>query len=1330
MSSTRTGVGGPRSIALFAALAMFLSMMPVFFAPLPAHAAPAADGNPDLLVAACGLEVLFVIDETGSMNDNTGQETDLENAYTDFATALDGTASTLAVIEFSSYPETYNTADPIPGSPDSARRVTSDYVDPGTIIGYPGGVGNATSTSSYNPGGYTNWQEALWEASLFSASKGYPDLLIFFTDGNPNTVDGGGFGATGNDAAALAAKTHADSLKANGVHMLGIGLGLADGTSSETRLASVTGNEQGTTGSFDIVHDDYILLSDSDEIADALDAVSDQLCNTTINITKWIPGSTAASFNGGTGTGAGFVKDSGWTFDATLSDTSGASWVNGGTPPGATGGSGSVLFKYALDDRGDTADATITETVQNGYGLLGGNCVVTPLNGSAQAAVPFNSNGWTIQNIPDRASVECDVYNQASFLSLNKTVIADDGGNPNESQFNLKAQGNSYGGLVQGNGDQGPALVPADDYVLSESGPDGYTSSGWSCGNAAMNGATVTVPVGAHVICSITNDDIEPRLTLYKDVDSTYGGDAKPGDWTLTATKQGGGDSLQGTHGVSDSVKGGTYNLTESNGPSNYSLDGWSCSNGDDDGTVALASGDDVSCTAYNSADPASLKLVKEVASNDFGASAEASEWNLAANGPGSNDFNGDGTAEDASLPAGNYVLSENGGPSGWAADGEWKCEGGDYNADTDTVTLSIGESATCTITNKAAQPTITLHKDVKSTSGGNATYENFLLKADGPVSISGYNDLGDNGDSSIISAPVSVGTYTLSETANVSGYTAADNWVCIADDGVFDGADEVTLGAGQHADCTITNTDNPASITVRKAVKDSYGGGLEPSNFTLKLDSAVVEHDVTTQVISNTTYVISEDLTGISGYHQDGPVSCIIGDGDPFDLTSGNLQLAEGQHATCTITNVDEPGSITVVKETLPAGSELDFGLFVAAGDGPPLSVDSDEMVDELSAGTYSVGESNDHLGWVQLSLECEDGSGLIETDNGTFDLANGQDVKCTIVNGELPTIEVTKEIANGDPEAEFEFDGDLEGTMGHGDSLGATVEPGEYEVAEVMAESWLLVDIVCDDGAEGIVEAAAAIFDVDYGDHQTCTFINAEKIPEPGTVRVVKDIVSGDPDATFEFAGDISGTIGDGGVLEMTVPVGTTVSSTEGLAEGWSLTGISCVVDSGTGEVTEDLTTRTASATVTSAESVVTCTFANVQDEIQASVLVTVGGACVVEGSDEIGSVDVTISVDNAATVVINDGGSTLATFSQDGSAGATVGATYQWSATANAADNFVFPPGFVSSGEVTVPQCTVPFTGLYADEMALLAGGLLLAGVLALMASRRRREDGLDR
>jgi cysteine-rich repeat protein len=92
-----------------------------------------------------------------------------------------------------------------------------------------------------------------------------------------------------------------------------------------------------------------------------------------------------------------------------------------------------------------------------------------------------------------------------------------------------------------------------------------------------------------------------------------------------------------------------------------------------------------------------SLTLVKQV-TNDDGGTALPSAWTLSATGP--TPFSGPGptVSSGGSFAAGTYDLAESGGPAGYTASA-WVCAGGAQN-DANTITLALGEAATCTITN------------------------------------------------------------------------------------------------------------------------------------------------------------------------------------------------------------------------------------------------------------------------------------------------------------------------------------------------------------------------------------------------------------------------------------------------------------------------------------------------------------------------------------------------------------------------------------------------------------------------------------------------------
>jgi hypothetical protein len=86
-------------------------------------------------------------------------------------------------------------------------------------------------------------------------------------------------------------------------------------------------------------------------------------------------------------------------------------------------------------------------------------------------------------------------------ITINKTVINDDGGTSTAASFTYKIDGVAKA--------QGVAhTVTAGSHTLSEDAFAGYTASAWG-GSCAADG-TITVVAGQDYTCTITNDDNEP----------------------------------------------------------------------------------------------------------------------------------------------------------------------------------------------------------------------------------------------------------------------------------------------------------------------------------------------------------------------------------------------------------------------------------------------------------------------------------------------------------------------------------------------------------------------------------------------------------------------------------------------------------------------------------------------------------------------------------------------------------------------------------------------------------------------------------------------------
>jgi hypothetical protein len=158
---------------------------------------------------------------------------------------------------------------------------------------------------------------------------------------------------------------------------------------------------------------------------------------------------------------------------------------------------------------------------------------------------------------------------------------------------------------------------------------------------------------------------------------------------------------------------------------------------------------------------------------------------------------------------------------------------------------------------------------------------------------------------------------------------------------------------------------------------------------------------------------------------------------------------------------------------------------------------------------------------------------------------------------------------------------------------------------------------------------------------------------------------------------------------------------------------------------------TTSTTQPTTTTTEGPTTST--TIPTSVRALVFVSVDGTCTVDSNKGQGEIETSISVDNAATVVIrNSNGSVVATETSDAVVTVPEGATYTWEASPN--EGFEFATDFVSSGEVEIETCTpdevkdlevLPFTGAETEALAVIAAVLSTIGLLVILATRRVEE-----
>lgn len=458
-------------------------------------------------------------------------------------------------------------------------------------------------------------------------------------------------------------------------------------------------------------------------------------------------------------------------------------------------------------------------------------------------------------------------------------------------------------------------------YTVAETAPgDGWTLKGVKCSvtggvsttppSTTTNTVAIALKEGDNVTCTFANERTAPQLIVIKDVVNDNGGTAKPGDFTLDAG--GTGDTPDDFPGASSpgttvTLEPGPYDVTEQ-GPTGYAA----TFSKDCAGTIAY--GEVRTCTVTND-DIAPVLKLRKVVVNDDGGTAVAGDFELMADGTDGNDLSGTSPVDSGpGLIADTWALSET-GPNGYA--GSWSCEGGTPNGDMAAVdaepasiTLGIGEEATCTATNDDIGAQLIVIKEVVNGQGGSAGPADFTLASNGvdavPATFPGASAPGT-------AVALDPGPYDVSETGP-AGYRAAYSEDCAG-----------TIALGETRTCTVTNT-RLGTITVAKALSPATDAGL----FDLSIDGTVLAAGVgdggTTgaQPLEPGDHVVAEAGaagTALAGYTS--ALSCTDATGvilTASPATSATVALVDGQDVVCTFANTAIPSTTPVAPAAVVA--------------------------------------------------------------------------------------------------------------------------------------------------------------------------------------------------------------------------------------------------------------------------------------------------------------------------------------------------------------------------------------------------------------------------
>jgi uncharacterized repeat protein (TIGR01451 family) len=471
-----------------------------------------------------------------------------------------------------------------------------------------------------------------------------------------------------------------------------------------------------------------------------------------------------------------------------------------------------------------------------------------------------------------------------------------------------------------------------------------------------------------------------------------------------------------------------------------------------------------------NNDQPGTLVVIKHVV-KDNGGTANASAWTMNVAGPTASSFAGaESPGTSKQVNAGAYTVTESGGPAGYALTYSGDCDSSGH------VTVPVGGTKTCTLTNDDVPATLHVKKIVVNDNGGTKQASDFSFQVNGG-SAQGFEADGQN------DLTVNAGTYNVVEPA-VSGYTTT-----------YQGCSNIVIPLGGTATCTVTNNDQPATLHVKKIVVNDNGGTKQASDFSFQVNGGSAQgfeadgqNDLT---VNAGTYDVTEPA--VAGY------------ATTYDGCA-NIVLPIGGSATCTITNDDSPAKLIVIKHVVnDNGGTAVSGNFTMtvddAGSNPPSFPGAESPGTQVSVdpGSYSVSESGPAGYAMSQSADC---SGSI---------ALGETKTCTVTNDDQAgTLVVIKHVVNdnGGQAAASAWTMDVAGptplSFAGAESPGTSnpVDAGAYKVTESGGPEGYGLTYSGDCDADGDVT-------VPLGQTRTCTLVNDDR---PATLTVIKHVVNDD--------------------------------------------------------------------------------------------------------------------------------------------------------------------------------------------------------------------------
>lgn len=447
-----------------------------------------------------------------------------------------------------------------------------------------------------------------------------------------------------------------------------------------------------------------------------------------------------------------------------------------------------------------------------------------------------------------------DNFKVEASLIIIKQVINDNGGEAVAGDFTINVTAtNPFLSFFFGSETGTTITLDPGSYSVDEGAHVGYTKSlSADCSGIISSGQEKT--------CTITNDDIPPRLHLRKVVINDNGGAAAVTDWTLSATgKVQNSTNLSGATPVDsdDTFKADTYILAEVNGPTGYLASDWVCVGGKQDGSsIVLDIDEEATCTVTNDDIQPKLTLIKHVV-NDNGGTLKVSDFPLFV------DLTQVTSGVINGFNAGTYTTSET-QQTGYSAS-SWS---GDCASD-GSITLAVGDNKTCEITNDDISPVLTIVKDADPNDCQDFTFnmtgqDTFLLDDDSAVTDCADTD---RQQSTIFNSLNAGQNYTITE-AMPDNFWFLKNVNCVA--------------TGTQIPYAFTNTTN--GVTISMALADNVTCAFLNKNLAPTRTQGFwqTHTDYTSTVFANLAMqkYIGQNIPHVSGITHKGQITNILATG------------------------------------------------------------------------------------------------------------------------------------------------------------------------------------------------------------------------------------------------------------------------------------------------------------------------------------------------------------------------------------------------------------------------------------------------------------------